>query len=297
MSFKNQLTKLKDNWLLIVLVIVVLFIVSGLFNGSGTSYAKDSLQNISYNKSMGMFDSYAGESLYSSGGSNFAPDVEDRMIVKSARLSVEVKYKTFKNAEDKLHNIVSSTDSYFLNENSNSKKLGNKSIYSGSYSIKVESDKLDSVMSQLKEIGLVTSANLGQNDITGTYENKEINLQLEKDRLLKYQEIYDNSADMNDKLTLTDRMFNQERTIKYLEDSINNIDQRVEYSTINLSISENYNYSNVVFVKLSDLVRSLVNSINILLKIIFVLLPFAIVGYLGYLLFRKKKSNVFIKKN
>jgi hypothetical protein len=227
---------------------------------------------------------------YDRGYSNeFAPEVEERMIVKNANLSVEVKYKTFIDAENKLHNIISSTDSYLLNENTNSRKNGSKSIYSGTYSIKVESNKLDSVVSQLKEIGTVTSIYLGQDDITGTYVNKEINLQLEKDRLTRYQKIYDESGNMNDKLTLTDRIFNQERTIKYLEDSLKSMDQRVEYSTISLNITEKYSYSNVVFVKISDLVRSLVNSINTLLKIIFVLLPFAFVGWIIYLVTKKRK--------
>jgi hypothetical protein len=291
MGFKDQLTKLKDNWLLIALVVVVLFIVSGLFSGSGTRYAMDSLQSNSYSKSAGMYDSYAPQSMYNMGGSDFAPEVEDRMITKNSSLSLEVKGGEFKLADSKVKSIVSSSDSIVLNESLNTRKNGNKEEFYASYSIKVESSKLDSVVSQLREIGKVTYFTENANDITGSYTNREIELEVERERLLRYQEMYNSAEKISDKIELNDRIFNQERTIKYLEDSLKNMDQRVDYSTINLNISEKYSYSNIALVKLSDLVRSFVNSVNALLKFLFVIIPFAIVGWIIYLVSRNKKNS------
>jgi hypothetical protein len=103
--------------------------------------------------------------------------------------------------------------------------------------------------------------------------------------------MYNSAEKISDKIELNDRIFNQERTIKYLEDSLKNMDQRVDYSTINLNISEKYSYSNIALVKLSDLVRSFVNSVNALLKFLFVIIPFAIVGWIIYLVSRNKKNS------
>lgn len=294
MSFNEQLTKLKDNWLLIVLVIIAFLVLSFLLSGGS------SLRSISSNA---MYDSYSydqsigsSEKYYPSSSGNFAPEVEERKIIKNSRLTLQVKGGEFFTADEKIKNITSSSNSFILSENINSRESGKKDIFNGSYTIKVESSKLTSVVSQLKEIGKVTYFNEGTSDITGSYTNTQINLEIERERLLRYKEMYASADKISDKIDLNDRIFNQERTIKYLEDSISNMDQKIEYSTVTLSISEKYNYTNIVFVKISDLVRAFVNSINALLKLIFVILPFVLAGWIIYLVVRKKKEIIVIKK-
>lgn len=62
--------------------------------------------------------------------------------------------------------------------------------------------------------------------------------------------MYKEATSIQDKLTLNDRIFDQERRIKYLTDSINNMDQRIEYSTVYISLTEKKSeYINIVFVK------------------------------------------------
>jgi len=289
MSFKEQLIRLKENWLIILLVVVAFLVLTFLVS-NGTSYsARDSFamnDSAMYSKSM----EYAG-GYGLSYTQDFAPEVEDRKITKNSSLSLEVKGGEFTFADSKVKSIVSSSDSIVLNESLNTRKNGNKEEFYASYSIKVESSKLDSVVSQLREIGKVTYFTENANDITGSYTNREIELEVERERLLRYQEMYNSAEKISDKIELNDRIFNQERTIKYLEDSLKNMDQRVDYSTINLNISEKYSYSNIALVKLSDLVRSFVNSVNALLKFLFVIIPFAFVGWIIYLVSRNKKNS------
>jgi hypothetical protein len=289
MSFKEQLIRLKENWLIILLVVVAFLVLTFLVS-NGTSYsARDSFamnDSAMYSKSM---ESAGGYVL--SYTQDFAPEVEDRKITKNSSLSLEVKGGEFTFADSKVKSIVSSSDSIVLNESLNTRKNGNKEEFYASYSIKVESSKLDSVVSQLREIGKVTYFTENANDITGSYTNREIELEVERERLLRYQEMYNSAEKISDKIELNDRIFNQERTIKYLEDSLKNMDQRVDYSTINLNISEKYSYSNIALVKLSDLVRSFVNSVNALLKFLFVIIPFAFVGWIIYLVSRNKKNS------
>lgn len=289
MSFKEQLIRLKENWLIILLVVVAFLVLTFLVS-NGTSYsARDSFamnDSAMYSKSM----EYAG-GYGLSYTQDFAPEVEDRKITKNSSLSLEVKGGEFTFADSKVKSIVSSSDSIVLNESLNTRKNGNKEEFYASYSIKVESSKLDSVVSQLREIGKVTYFTENANDITGSYTNREIELEVERERLLRYQEMYNSAEKISDKIELNDRIFNQERIIKYLEDSLKNMDQRVDYSTINLNISEKYSYSNIALVKLSDLVRSFVNSVNALLKFLFVIIPFAFVGWIVYLVSRNKKNS------
>ena len=295
MALKNQINKIKDNWLLIVLVILILG--AGSFINPGTLVSK----SLSFDQSYGGYDTVSAESARSYGipspmyDEDFAPEAEERIKTKNSRLSTETERGAFYEADAILRSIVKSSDSFLLDENI--QKVGPKDhkYMTGSYSIKVDSTKYDSVIKQLKEIGEIQSFNENVDDITGQYTNAELNLELEKERLERYRALYEEAKDVEDKIKLNDKIFNQERTVKYLEDWIKNLDQRVTYSTIYVTISEKQSeYVNVALVKISELVKSLVNSFNSFVTLLFVVVPWAIgigIIYGVTKLFRRKKKK------
>ncbi|MBU0666119.1 MAG: DUF4349 domain-containing protein [Nanoarchaeota archaeon] len=279
MGMKDQMSKIKDNWLLLVLLVVVVLAVL-LFSGGG------SIMNSSYDsfssKSMGMMESASyRDGGYPSYVVDFAPEVEERKITKTSTMGIETERREYKSTETKLKAIIESSDSYLLNENVNTYGTGKKSYIQGYYQIKVDTEKYSAIVTQLKELGEVTSFNENARDITGSYTNVELELEVEKERLKRYQEMYDDAKEISDKIDLNDRIFNQERTIKYLEDSLKNMDSKVDYSTISVNMQEEQSgYMNVILVKFSTLVKNLVNSINTLLKLLFVLLPWAVIIFI-----------------
>ena len=295
MSFKNQLNKLKENWLIMFLVILAIgFIFAGsiLVNVNGGSrnagygaYQMDSLSN-----DYKMASDYMPNSTYNN---DFAPDVTERKVTKNATLSLEIPYKHFTEINSKVIDIVNSTDSYLITNNVYTTKIKNiKEVYSGSYSIKVESSKLDYVLGQLKDLGTIVYFNENAFDVTGKYTNLNIEIETQKNKLKTYQQMLDSEkTNVSEKLDITDRIYNLERNIKYLQDSINNIDQKIEYSTINLNISEHSNYLTIVFVKFSQLVKLLVESVNSLFKIIFALLPWAVAFFIIFFAVRIGKRR------
>jgi hypothetical protein len=303
MGIKEQFAKIKENWLIIVLVFVLLVFMSGgsnlLYNisntvGSGSYYAAKGMGVMSESLAYDSASYDEGRSYYPTpASSDFAPEVEERKITKTTSLSTEVERGTFKQEESRLRDIIKSSDSFLLNENANKYGTDKKSYYYGNYQIKVDTEKYDAVISQLKEIGEVQSFNENSRDITGSYTNTEIELQTEKDRLARYNSMYAEAKEIKDKIDLNDRIFTQERTIKYLEDSLERMDQKVEYSTIYFTMTEKQSdYVNVVFVKFSELIQSLVNSCNSLLKFIFVIAPWAaalLIIRIVWKLFKKKK--------
>lgn len=290
MGFKDQLNKIKDNWLIIALIFVLLLV---FVLGDSSIGSMNKMMSASYESdSMGSYNERA-ISQGIAGSYDFAPQVEERKIVKTTSLASEVERGTFKSAEDKLKNIVSSSDSYLLSSSSSISGTEKNSYYYGSYSIKVETEKYDSVISQLKEIGKVTRFNENARDITGSYTNANIELESERQRLNKYNQLYEGmTTSTSDKIALVDKIFNQERTIKYLEDSIKNMDQRVEYSTIQVTLNEERaNYANVALAKFSDLVESLVGSFNGLLYFLFVVAPWALIAGIIWLIVRLTKKK------
>jgi len=290
MTIKEQWNTIKKNWL-IALVLIVLVLTPLASNASQTlvnTFSANSFAGYGVAEDAMMKTSYYPSPSYG----DFAPEVQDRIITKTASLSSEVKRGEFTVAEDKLKDIVTSSDSFLLNENSNRYGEGVESYYTGYYTIKVETSKYSAVLAQLKELGKVTAFNENQNDITGSYTNLQLELSLEKGRLQKYQDLYSQATSVGDKLDLEDRIFNEERTIKYLEDSLKNMDSRVDYSTISLTLQEKQSgYLGVVFVKFSQLVKSLVDSINSVLRLIFIVLPWAVVVLIIWVLAKVSRKG------
>lgn len=296
MTLKDQWKKIKDNWLLIAAVLVLIAIFGNL--GGSSNYAssavRESFQAMGGSSAKMASANYATDSMYyPTPASDFAPEVKDRIITKTTSITEEIKRGEFLTAESKLKAIITSSDSFLLNENANIYGEGWDRYYSGSYQIKIESSKYSSVITQLKELGKVTSFNENADDITGQYTDTNVELEAEKERMTRYRQMYSEAITIEDKINLNDRIFNQERTIKYLEDSIKNMDNRVSYSTIYLTMNEKQStYSNIALVKLGELVRNLVNSFNSLLSLLFTLLPWAVAAGLvwGIVRFFKKRA-------
>ena len=275
MGVKEQLLRLKENWLIAILILFLLFAVSG-----GSGIITPLLNNAAYSVVGGIASEsaiYQEKAYYPYQPEDFAPGVEERKITKTATISTEIERGTFEESEAKLKGIISSSGSYLLNENAQKYGTGRKAYKQGNYQIKVESSKYDSVVSQSKEIGELSSFSQNAEDITGSYTDAEIELQAEKERLARYISMYEEAKEVADKIELNDRIFNQERTVKYLEDSIKNIGQRVDYSTIYFTMIEKQSgYANIEFVKFSELVRKLIGSFNALVGLLFTLAPWAI---------------------
>ena len=286
MSIKEQLAKIKDNWLLIAVIIVVFVFMSGIFSGSSltrmASYGGSPSQqaDASYEKASyaeGVGGSYGSSTL----NNDFAPEVQDRKIVKTSSMSTEVERGTFYDSEKKLLDIAKSSDSYLLNQNVNKYGTDRESYTSGNYQIKVDVKKYDSVVAQLRSIGEVQSFNENSNDVTGQYTDLKIEIESEKSRLKRYETMYAEAKEIKDKIDLNDRMFDLERQIKYLEDSLKNIDQRVDYSTVYVTLAEKKSeYYGIMFVKLSELISISVGSSNTLIRFLITILPWALAFFI-----------------
>ncbi len=294
MAIGNQLKRIKDNWLLVLLVIVLALGV--VASGSMVSL----IGGATYKTAQGMtaMPEAAMNSMAYRGGvypqptEDFAPETEERKITKTAQLSSEVERDDFKKEESRLKAIVESSDSFILSENVDRVGEGWKGYYHGYYRIKVEADKYDSVITQLKDIGEVQSFNENAVDVTGRYTDLNVELEAEKDKLQRYKDLYSQAENIEDRIDLTDRIARQERTVKYLEDAVENIDKRVTYSTITVTLTEEKSgFYGLRFVKLSELAAGFVKSLKSLLVFVAYILPWVIALLLILLAVRKARAR------
>lgn len=117
MGFKEQLNKIKENWLLIAIVLLLLIVVT-----SGSSVMRIGTSSMS--KSMEYGGASYDSARYNNGyyppaprDENFAPGEENRILTKSASLSAEITRGTFDTAATNLKGITSSSKSIVLSEN------------------------------------------------------------------------------------------------------------------------------------------------------------------------------------
>lgn len=291
MSLKEQWETLKDNWLLAILfVVIVLF-----FSNAGSISQFESFSSDASMKSGDYAPMMARAEFMPSPRGDFAPEVKDRLIAKSAQLSSEVERSTFGDASEKLKSAITANNAFLLNENVNTYERGARKEYRvGYYTIKVETSKYSNVLSQLKGMGKVLSFSENAEDITGSFTNLQAELDAEKKRLQRYNAMQASAVSMEDKINLVDRIFNLESRIKYLEDSVSNLGKQVSFSTIHVTLTEKrFEYADIEFVKLSALVSGFVGSLNSLVSLVVALLPWAVAVWLVVVVmrfFRKGKK-------
>ena len=248
MQIKNQLNKLKDNWLLILILLIIVF-------GSNLNFSQiNAFESISVSKSF---------------------SAEERIVTSSINLKVEVN--NYQEKEIELKNLIQENNAILSNQNINKKdKLG-------SFSIKVPSKNYDVFISAAKDLGKVISFNENKRDITDQYLNNKQELNLEKSRLAKFEKMLKDATEVKDKVQLTDRIFDLERRIKYLEENSERNDKLVDYITIWVNIYE----KRYDFVTFSNLIDNLVNNFNLLFKFLFGIIPWLIAFFIGKWIYRK----------
>lgn len=289
MTIKKQWKTIKENWI-IVLGLVLLVGLFFIGNMGGASYK--SLATANYAMDYAESAYYDDEGMYmKSFAGGFAPEIVERKITKYANLRSEVRSGQFDSSVESLKNIVSESDSFLLSEDIGLYGEGKKAYSYGNFRIKVSTDNYSGVVSRLKEIGEVKSFREDMDDVTEQYTNIEIDIATEKARLERFKTMMNKSDRIEDQIQLADKIFSLERTIAYYEESLENMDSRIDYSTISFSLTEERPMLyGVVFVKFSELVETLVVSLNSLLYLVFAAIPYAIVIGLvvfGFKIFRK----------
>lgn len=276
MGFKEQVGKLKDNWLIIALALVLLLVISGGGNLLRTGAI--------------MTSEFSGKSMtdtaYYRGGyypptpsqdGDFAPDVENRVILKSATLSMEIERHGYDAAERQLKGIVSDIDGFILEENVQRYGETGKDHRQGTYQLKIPVSKYDTAISDLKELGEVQNFHENAQDVTGQVIDLKTDLATEQSRLDRYRQMLREAGNINDKLTLSDRIFEQERRVAYLQERIKDMGAREDYASVTVNLNEEPSaYQNIAIVRFSALWRNLVSSLNGLLEFVFLVIPWAI---------------------
>ena len=169
----------------------------------------------------------------------------ERKIIKTADISSETK--DFEGAIAKLEKLIKDSNAYI--ESSSVRGVGynvDKSGRSASYTIRVPADKFDALNSGLGNILNITSSSSNADEVTSKYYDIKSRievLELQKESLQKMYDNYTDYSDVNSLISLQDKLFAVIEEIEAYETQLRLYDDKVSYSTINLSISEVLDYT------------------------------------------------------
>ena len=244
-------------------------------NDSGSGYNKDSYGE----KTDGEFPKSEG---------SFSDDLTpEQNPIK--RYSAHLETNEHDKAKSEIASLVESYGGYFSSSSEEGGRIysgGNRSSRYGKFTIRIPAAKLDEFISELGGKGNVISSNLSTEDVTDsyyTYQSRLDALALQEERILAMME----KADSLDYLIkLEDKLSSIRSEINEINYKIKYYDKSVDYSYVNISLSEVIEYTEVkedtFLSRLGNAVKNtFVVFANVLGEILIVFVwiaPFAIVG-------------------
>ncbi len=221
-----------------------------------------------------------------------ALDVVGRKIVYDARVSLEVR--DVDSTANRVKTIAEEFNGY-ISEMSVSKV---DKVKTGSVTLKVPQADFYTAIQRVEQLGQVKDKKIGSEDVTERYVDLKarlVNAQREEQRLL---EIMGKASQVSDMLNIERELGRIREQIERYTGQLNYLERRVEYSTINVTLSEPSPPQLLPEADWGDTLKTGLWGLLIVSQGLIVLgltiIPLAVVGvpiYYVYMRWRRKKST------
>jgi len=167
--------------------------------------------------------------------------LSQRKIIRNAFVAIEVE--NFDSAYSRIKSMISA---YGFIQESNIKKdkvhvaEGEKSITRGTIIIRVDKDRFDSVLGDLKGLGTLINENIKSDDVTDKFFDTESRLRLIKYEETRLEEYLKKTSDPDTIFKIESRLTNIRHEIESLTGNLNKMKDLVQLSTITIEMSEKY---------------------------------------------------------
>lgn len=214
--------------MILILIIISLFIV-----GCGSQKSQDIFTS---EPSMEDFDSSAGtEENYNEFENQSS--LEPEKVITNIYMHFETM--DFTATQKNLAEIVAKHDSYVENSDVRYNSYYNsKNFRYASYIIRVPKDKISAFKDDLRGVGNIISENTNKTDVTKEYNDNKSRfniLETKEERLLK---LLEKAEKIEDIIALENQLNEVVYEKENLKSKLLNIDDKVDFSTINLEIEE-----------------------------------------------------------
>jgi hypothetical protein len=226
------------------------------------------------------------------GGGDFAPGAEIRRIERSAELTLAADPDDFDGLADAIFRTTDRHDGYVL---SSSFTQGEDGFSSGSFELKIPANQLQPALNDLSQLATVRSRGETSTDVTGTFvsvrDRLRTALALRTSLLRRLELAVTDTAEQ----ALRRRLEIVGNRITGLRAQFREIRERTEYATVFVTLVDKDAgaVTSETDEAVDDAVGSLEDILNVLIRAAGVLVPFAIVGALAWLVvgYRRRRAR------
>lgn len=237
----------------------------------------------------------AEKSMMPVANDSYDASVTDRQIIKTANLSLHVE--DVRAAATEVEGVTTQEGGNVI---SSSVTRGDKSYY-GYMTVKVPADKFDETMTALTALAVyVESQDTNASDVTEQYMDLQSRLTNKQAEEAQYLAILKQADNVTDTLAVTQALSNVRYEIESLQGQIKLYDSQIDYSTINLSLSEDesaqaasetWNPGSTVHEAQSDFVVFLQGAVDLAIYAVIFGGPLLLILILVWLLRRGRKPG------
>jgi len=164
------------------------------------------------------------------------PVAGDRKVIKNAYIELEIEVGKFESTMFELTNLAEQNGGFISNSQSYSDSEGN--LTSGSVTIRIPSNKYNSALNRVKEMGTVKSTSSSGQDVTQEYtdlESRLRNYEAQEEILL---DLMKDSKKVSDSLEVQRELSNVQEQIELIKGTMQYLDDLISFSTIDVFFHE-----------------------------------------------------------
>lgn len=306
-AFKNFL---KKNWVLILIILVILGAWwsqsgGGLSSSQPGGYAEsydyyDDYYDDDYDYGYEVEEMALAEPRASSTGTSVTTETTDlsdydQKIIKTGSLDLHVS--DVQESADQISQLVESWGGSVLSSN----VYRGDTSYSAWLSVRVPLDRFDESMDELKALALYVNYEYSNaEDVTEHYIDLEARLKNLVAEEEQYLSIMDIATTVEEVLDVTDALYDVRYEIESIESSLAYYDTRINYSTIEISLTEDesvtvvterWRFMETVREAYSDWVEFLQDVVDDAIYLVIYVWPLALIFLIVWLWKRKKRRR------
>ena len=157
------------------------------------------------------------------------------------RADMDLETTAFDQTAQRLEEVVEELGGYF-----ESRSVSQYGTYRhGSYTVRVPAENFQRLLELVGESAHVLSQNDYADNVSESYYDLEARLATQRTKLERLQELLAKAETMEDIITVESAISETELQIEYLTGSLRTYDSLIDYSTVEISLSEVYKLSNV----------------------------------------------------
>jgi hypothetical protein len=211
-------------------------------------------------------------------------------IIRTASLTIEVKdvpgsVEVLKNLATRNGGYISSTN---IQNNYNNR-------LTGSVILRVPAAEFENTLTGVKAIGTVKSVSTQGQDVTEEYVDLQAQKTSYQNQLAQYNEIMKKAVKVDDVIIVQQQIDRVQTELNRLEGRLKYLDSRIDLSTITVNLQEpepvggetGHNFVSTI----NEGISGFFGMIDVVIIILFTLLPLIIIGGAGYGIYRWRKGK------